>query len=317
MMDAQRELEIASIDAHEGRPEYARQRLWALLGELGQPKDIRAAAYVILADTYLTQAEKRACYGEALALYPAHVEALRGLAQVALPPAPNKKPGIAPPPPPSHRPDLVDFFPVVGIIDGPNGLGSAFFVSRDGLLATTRHVIGGCETVTVELAEARRVKGTVVWSSSALDLALVETPYVIHSLMTLTSPAPMPDQAMAFHSYHQELLYGKLRLTGRAIAAGWFATDLSGLWDEGGGPILNRDNAVVGMVTRNCSRSSPHVYALSLSVILDAVRRYQAQAADGLPRRYCPACGQRCWRDAAETACTLCGASFAEDWLRR
>lgn len=316
-MDAKRELEQASIDAHEGRPEYARQRLWTLLGNVGLSKDIRAQAYIILADTYLTQAEKRACYAEALALFPAHAEALRGLAQVALPPPPNKKPVLAPPPPPSYRPDLVDFFPVVGVMDGPNGVGSAFFISRDGLLATTRHIIGGCETVTIELAEGRRIKGTVVWSSPTLDLALIETPYTIHSLMTLTAPAPLPDQPLTVHSYRQEMLMAKLRPTGRAIRAGWFPTDITALWDEGGGPILNRDNAVVGMVTRNCSRSSPHIYALSLGTILDAASRYQAQASDGLPRRYCPACGQRSWRDAAQRACLHCGTTFSEDWMRR
>jgi hypothetical protein len=316
-MDAQRELDQANIDAREGRPEYARQRLWALLAKVGLPKELRAYAFVILADTYLTQAEKRACYSEALVLLPGHVEALRGLGQVALPPPPNKKPAIAPPPPPSHRPDLVDFFPVVGILDGPEGIGSAFFISRDGLLATTRHVVGGCETVTVELAEGRRVKGTIVWSSPSLDLALIETPYTVHSLMTLTSPAPMPDQPLTVHSYRQDLLYTKLRQTVRTISEGWFPTDLTGLWDEGGGPILNRDNAVVGMVTRNCSRSTPHVYALSLSIILEAAKRYQAQVTEGLPRRYCSACGQRSWRDAAQTVCLHCGTSFSEDWMRR
>lgn len=317
MIDMQRELEQAGIDIREGRPDYARQRLWELLKVLGLPKEVRAAAFVLLAETYLTQAEKRVCYSEALTLMPGHTEALRGLLQVAMPPPPNKKPTIAPPPPPSLRPDLFEFYAVVGILDGANKPGSAFFISKDGLLATTRYVIGGCEAVTVEFPDGRQVKGTVVWSSSALDLALVETPYTVHSLLTLTAPPPMPDQPLSVHAYKKDIHYARLRHTGRAIPPAWFPTDLAEVADMGGGPILNRDNAVVGMVTRNASRTSPLVYALRLGVILDAARRYQAEAADGLPRRYCASCGQRTWRELATTACPHCGASYTEDWLNR
>ncbi|MCU0464620.1 MAG: serine protease [Anaerolineae bacterium] len=318
-MDIRRTLEAALIDIREGRQDYARRNLWALIRQNGVSAAYRADAFVALAQTYFTQAEKRACYGEALLHTSGHPEAVRGLTQLAMPPAPVAKPGIKPPPPPpSNRPELVDFFPVVGVLDGPHGPGSGFFVSADGLIATTRYVIESCVAVTVELAPQRRVRGEVVWSSPTLDLALVETPYHVRSLLSLNAAAiPLPDQPLSIHTYQQEVLYARLRQSGRVLPPDWFPTDLSAVWDAGGGPILNRDNAVVGMLTRNCSRTTPHVYALTLRAILEAVRLYQTQATDGLQRRYCPSCGQRGWKDAAEVACPLCGSAFSEDWLRR
>lgn len=318
-MDIRRTLEAALIDIREGRQDYARRNLWALIRQNGVSAAYRADAFVALAQTYFTQAEKRACYGEALLHAPGHPEAVRGLGQLAMPPAPAAKPGIKPPPPPpSNRPELVEFFPVVGVIVRPDHIGSGFFVSADGLLATTRHVVEACEKVTVELAPQRQVVGEVVWSSPALDLALVKTPYNVQSLLALNPAASvMPGQPLSIHTYQQEVLYAQLRQSGRVLPPEWFPTDLSAVWDAGGGPILNRDNAVVGMLTRNCSRTTPHVYALGLRAILEAVKLYQTQATDGLQRRYCPSCGQRGWKDAAEVACPLCGSAFSEDWLRR
>ncbi len=318
-MPTQHDLAAAKQDIDQGRPDYARKTLWRLIHAVNTPPAARAAAFVLLADTYLTNAEKRACYGQALQLYPAHPDALRGLSKVALPPGPAARPTVAPPPPPpQNRPVLAEYYQVVGVLNGPNGAGSGFFVSQDGLVATTRHVVGGTEQVTIEITPTQRFQGIVVWSSPQYDLALVAIPLTIQSLMPMHhQTVPIAHEQLSVYTYQNDILYARLDQPITPPPAGWFATDLKVIWDAGGSPLLNRSNAVVGMLTRNCSRQSPELFAVSVQVILDAVHAYEEDKKDGLPRRYCTACGQRPWADLAHIYCPLCGTSFSEDWLNR
>ncbi|MFN8451339.1 MAG: hypothetical protein U0521_22845 [Anaerolineae bacterium] len=62
---------------------------------------------------------------------------------------------------------------VAHIIGGPNGPGTAFFVAQEGVLATTRHVVGGLQQVTVELHIGRQLPGYVVRAYTELDLTLI------------------------------------------------------------------------------------------------------------------------------------------------
>jgi serine protease DegQ len=54
------------------------------------------------------------------------------------------------------------------------GLGSGIIVRSDGLILTNDHVVSGSDTVTVTLADGRRVPGRVLGTDSDVDTALVK-----------------------------------------------------------------------------------------------------------------------------------------------
>jgi hypothetical protein len=146
---------------------------------------------------------------------------------------------------------------------------------------------------------------------------VIDTPFTVSSLLNLQPEAAvLPDQNLTAHTYSQAPIYGHGRVPPRNMPEGWFATDMEAVWDAGGGPVTNRDNAVVGMLTRNCSRNSPAVFALSLALITMHAQRTESRLADGLPRRYCPSCGQPAWSELNAQFCHHCGAAFSEDWMR-
>src|SRR5690606_4284328 len=58
----------------------------------------------------------------------------------------------------------------VGIVGGPNGKGSGLFVTRDGLIATTRYVVGSEESLTIQLASGQTLAGRVLRAFPQFDL---------------------------------------------------------------------------------------------------------------------------------------------------
>ena len=63
------------------------------------------------------------------------------------------------------------FYRTVGVLGGRNGPGTAFFINQQGLLATTRFVVGGLTRVTIALESAQMIPGQVLgvdagWSVS-------------------------------------------------------------------------------------------------------------------------------------------------------
>ncbi|MBK8134398.1 MAG: trypsin-like peptidase domain-containing protein [Chloroflexi bacterium] len=320
-MTNQRDIDAALYDLQHGNTEKARERLRIIVRTPSNPREWRAQAWITLADSFFTSAEKRACLTMAMELDPQNPDAYKRLGRLAMPPPP----GMAPPKPTAplvaslraSKSVLAGYFPTIGVFDGPNGAGTGFFVTPSGLVATTRNVIGGCLTVTLELAPGQRAQGTVVWSSAVLDLALIDTPYTVGSLLNLApSVAVLPDQYLTAHTYAQSPIHGRGRPYTQQMPEGWFATDMEAVWDAGGGPITNKDNAVVGMLTRNCTRKSPAVFGLSLGVIQAQAQRAESRLSDALPRRYCPSCGQTAWGELNAVYCHHCGASFSEDWMR-
>ena len=317
----QKEIDAALYDLQHGKTEQARERLRAITRNPAVPREQRALGWITMADAFFTSAEKRACLTMAMELDPHNADAYKRLSRLTMPPPP----GMAPPKPTAPlsgtvraaKSALNGYFPAIGIFDGPNGPGTGFFVTPSGLIATTRHVIGGCLNVTLELAPGQRARGTLVWSSAAYDLALIDTPFTVSSLMNLQpSVTVLPDQNLTAHTYSQPPIYGHGKASPRRLSEGWFPTDMEAVWDAGGGPLTNKDNAVVGMLTRNCSRSSPAVFGVSLALISMHAQRIEARLADGLPRRYCPSCGQSAWIELNADYCHHCGASFNEDWMQ-
>src|SRR5690606_22139852 len=81
----------------------------------------------------------------------------------------------------------------VGIMGGPHGIGTGIFVTVNGLIATTRFVVGGEVNVKVELLDRRLIQGQVVRSFPEFDLALIKVNVQIPRLL-ISNPNPnLPD----------------------------------------------------------------------------------------------------------------------------
>jgi hypothetical protein len=90
----------------------------------------------------------------------------------------------------------------------------------------------------------------------------------------------------------------------------WFPTLLNRLQDAGGDPVFDPQNALVGMMTRNSSRSTGYFYGLHISAIYQCVQLFlqeaQQLAGQGI---YCTSCGCSSRAGAFKAYyCETCGA---------
>jgi hypothetical protein len=111
--------------------------------------------------------------------------------------------------------------------------------------------------------------------------------------------------------HNGEMLRGRCRPTKREIKPHWFPTTFRQTGDGGGSPIYDEHNYVVGMLTRNASRSSSDVFGLHITAIRRQLEEYRREIQVDPQRTYCPACGYVS-RAANFGAfyCELCGSTL-------
>ncbi|MFO7321652.1 MAG: serine protease [Chloroflexota bacterium] len=263
------------------------------------PPAVAAVAYLWLAETTDDVVQKRAYYNDALSADPANPDARERLKALLAAQSPQ-------PAPPASTPEATSFFQtvnpprpgnapedaIVRVIGGPNGPGTAFFVTQNGLLATTRYVIGGSERITIELRNRRQVLGVVMRSWPDIDLALVQIDEGISELPPIAPYARVPDAAVLIAvPAGGQPFRGKQRPTKRVMASHWIPTDFVRLPDAGGNPLFDEQNYLAGMLTRNTSRNSGYVYGVHIATIRRRVDQYLEETGTGERRAYCPACG--------------------------
>lgn len=184
----------------------------------------------------------------------------------------------------------------VGIIGGSNGNGSGVYVTRDGLVATTRYVVGGQERVNVYLPDGRQVLGQVVRSFPAMDLALIQTNVQIAQLLRVTQLQVLPDQMILYAMTHPgqqgQVTESIKRTTRHRTAPHWFPTMINRLMDAGGNPIYDQQNTLVGLLTKNTSRSSGYAYGLHILKVYEAIQQYYQEKQQNVGQTlYCFSCG--------------------------
>jgi len=146
------------------------------------------------------------------------------------------------------------------------GVGTGFIVSEDGFIVTNSHVVGdgSAETIIVQLTDGREMEGTVLWSDTILDLAVVKI-----DAQNLTA-AELGDSdsvnigayavaignpfGLAFdRSVTQGVISGLDRTitvggTGQGVTMeGLMQTDASINTGNSGGPLLNSTGQVIGI----------------------------------------------------------------------
>lgn len=204
------------------------------------------------------------------------------------------------------------FYRTAGIAGGPNGNGTGFFVTKDGLLATTRKIVGNEENVTVHLEQGRQIAGRVVRSFPELDLAFIATGLQLSQILPASAAETIAaDTPLVALSHNGYTISGQRRATRNEMKAAWFPTTISkyDLVDVGGNPIFDERNLLIGMLTANTSRTSDYVFGLKINVIYQVAEQYLREAQQyGQNQVYCPACGTLSRAGAAGAYyCETCG----------
>jgi hypothetical protein len=221
-----------------------------------------------------------------------------------------RQPAVSAPASPSFQPQVGGgTYTVVGVIGGPNGPGTAFFVAREGLLATTRYVVGGMDQVTVQLDTGRQMAGHVVRAFPEVDLAFIYVELVVNDLIPVSPLPQLPDETpLTVVSYNGQMVRGRRRATKRVLSPQWFPTDITTVPDAGGCPVLDDRHYLVGMITRNATSTSSYVHGLNIGTIRQMVEIFRQETMSG-NRLYCPHCGSYSQAPAGGGYyCEICGA---------
>lgn len=299
---------------------------------------LRATAYLWMANTTEDHQQKINYYTEALTADPNNELAKQWLAELMKPPI--HTPLAQPPPPPglggggvqavkpvtgplvptADQQPMTASYHIVGILGGPNGPGSGFFAARNGIIATTRYVVGGLENLTVELESRRQLPGRVVRSFPDMDIAFVYTEQPVNDLLP-ASPFPTiaDNTPLTGVAHGGQMVNGKKRETSRTMAAHWFPTDIDFLPDAGGCPVFDERHYLVGMLTRNDTPSAAYVHGVYITAIMRCLDTFFQEMQTYRDRIYCPSCGGVSRAAAAGGFyCELCGTTmpFAEN-IRR
>ncbi len=285
--------------------------------------DLRAIAYLWLAEIETDPTQKRAYYNEALSAEPNNQEARQRLARLLssqLPPMPETtspqahtlgttmlQPVASQPIIHSASYNIADH--VANIIGGPNGPGTGFFVSPDGILATTRFVVGSSDRLTVELHMGRQLTGYVLRAYPEYDLAFIQVDHRMDGILPIPPMPRVADEApLVAVTYAGEMQRARQRPTRRALASQWIPTTFTNLADTGGDPIFDEHNYLVGMMTRNTGRQSMYLYGVHIVAIRRCLETLQLEAQMEA-RIYCPSCGGHSRAGGAGFAyCESCGS---------
>jgi len=226
---------------------------------------------------------------------------------VTNPYTPTVTPGMAAPviQPPSASAN----YRIAAVYGGPNGPGTAFFIAHEGLLATTRYVVGGMDHLTIQLETGKQLDGYVIRAFPEIDLAFIYVEQTTNDLIPVTPLPTVPDDVpLTLVSATGQVMRGKQRKTKRQLAAHWFPTDITTLPDAGGCPVLDDKHYLVGMITRNTTSTSSYFYGLHINAIRQYVEMLRQETASG-GRIYCPHCGYYSQAPAAGGYyCEVCGS---------
>ncbi len=137
----------------------------------------------------------------------------------------------------------------------PEGFGAAVLVHASGTALTAAHVVGTQREVTVRTAAGLELGATVTWVDAAMDLAVLDVEGRGHACVTAAKEDPKTgsdayalgtpaDTALAF-SVSKGVVSGIPTVEGRT----WIQTDASVNPGNSGGPLLDSNGHLIGVVT--------------------------------------------------------------------
>ncbi|HEX71787.1 MAG TPA: trypsin-like serine protease, partial [Candidatus Hydrogenedentes bacterium] len=162
----------------------------------------------------------------------------------------------------------------------PYGQGSGFIISSDGHIVTNHHVVGDADTITVHLADNRKMEAELVGSDPNTEIAIIK----IDAKDLPTLPLADSDQLRVgewvvaigspfglSHSVTAGIVSARGRgNVGIADYADFIQTDAAINPGNSGGPLLNLQGSVVGVNTAIFSRSGGYMgigFAIPINMV--------------------------------------------------
>ncbi len=176
-----------------------------------------------------------------------------------------------------------------------DAVGAGFVVSSDGLVLTSRHVLKGAKQIVVDLPGREPQLARVVREDEASDLALLRIP--LQGLRPIamgdSRTLQVGDWVVAAGSpYHLKRSWsvgivsalGRTNV-GRAGKSGvrFIQTDAAANLGNSGGPLLDADGRVVGVMTAILSKSSGH-QGVALATPINYAQRFVGRSLGSVVR---------------------------------
>jgi len=157
-------------------------------------------------------------------------------------------------------------------------VGAGFCISQDGLIATNQHVIGSGRAIEVQFADGRTVAATEVYASDRnLDLALIRVAEKLPPLELADSDLVNPGAAVIVignpHGLKHSVVSGVV--SGRRVFDGLKMLQLAIPVEPGnsGGPVLDMQGRVLGIVTRKSAVSDNLGFAIEINTLKKLVEQ--------------------------------------------
>lgn len=161
---------------------------------------------------------------------------------------------------------------------GELGLGTGFVIEQTGLIATAWHVIGDGREIRVEFPDGRELAVTEVFaSSSQLDLALLRVAEADLPILKLSDEDRSSQGAEIVAMGHPEGFRNSIVagvVSGHQEIDGVEMIQLAMSIERGnsGGPVLNRQGEVVGVVTRKSALENKVGFAVPIRLLRDLLK---------------------------------------------
>ncbi|GLC26634.1 S1C family serine protease [Roseisolibacter agri] len=148
--------------------------------------------------------------------------------------------------------------PGVVMVERPGGSGSGVVIRRDGIVLTNAHVVGEARSVTITLADGRRLTGQVLGRDPTVDVAVVRIPANDAPVVPVgDSDRLVPGQiAVAIGNplgYERSVTTGIVSALNRSIRGATLEaliqTDAAINPGNSGGPLLDSQGRVIGINT--------------------------------------------------------------------
>jgi len=176
--------------------------------------------------------------------------------------------------------------PAVVSIDTVEGTGSGSIISADGLILTNAHVVASSPTVTVTLADGRRlVADVVVLGENGLDLAVlkIRTPSNLPTVTLAPRPVQVGQRAFAignpFGRFQGTFTVGIVSRIDQQ--RGLIQTDATINPGNSGGPLLNSQGELIGVNTAILGSPSGGNLGIGFAISIDRIRPFLAAVGNG------------------------------------
>lgn len=193
---------------------------------------------------------------------------------------------------------------VVGIAtrqNGQQGIGSGVIVSADGYILTNHHVAAEGAEVTLIFADGTKELASAVWSSQALDLAIVkaregsypaaamgsvEDVRVGEQVVAIGTPLALQFQHTVTGGIVSALNRTLQVPSGRSTAfmEQLIQTDVAINPGNSGGPLLNQRGEVIGIVTVRVEEAAGIGFAIPIDIARPIVEHFLADGAYVTPK---------------------------------